>query len=258
MADSLDLIRAKLGRAEELIRDLHNLPPKLPNGPFYGVMTEFDRESGLITFRATDVENFPPLYPLIIGEIAHHLRSTLDHIAFAISNPAPGQEQRVKFPLCSSRKEFKKRKGALIRPARGVITRVERVQPYHRRKWPDTQLLGQLQAISNWDKHRTLAVAAFRAESAKVGLARPRPLEIVAEEYFRGTIKNNKIIARFQVMPNVPDEIELHPYVEVVITPIFDKGGPKEVAGKNVIVTLEYTRTFILNEVLPLFEPFFQ
>lgn len=261
MADSLNLIRAKLGRAQDLIVHLHDMFRTHPDAPFYGLGFEIDRDGRRFVVRARDVQEFPTDYPFLIGEIAHQLRSSLDHLAFALARPTTErQKDFVKFPLCSTGKNFKRqiKKGALVGAPRGVLGRVERVQPYHRKKWPDTQLLGYLQAISNWDKHRTLTVAATRIEEIAVEIIEPKTLIIVAKEQFRGLVKENKIITRFEVRGDIPPEANIKTRNDVVMSPVFDERGPKKVAGKRVVVTLEQTRTLILNEVLPLFEPFFQ
>jgi hypothetical protein len=106
------------------------------------------------------------LFSVLAGEAIHHLRSSLDHLVWALAsrrnaNP-PG---RIQFPICSSAEKFAKAcKGGIIHGlSRKSHAAIERSQPYwHRYRTPDPENhpLFILNEMNNTDKHRLLVVVS--------------------------------------------------------------------------------------------------
>lgn len=132
--------------------------------------TDRDR-AGRVRVRVEEVDKIPSEWFVWIGECVYNMRSALDHLAHALNvlgsrrNPPPN-EKSSQFPLFSKGSGFramsrKSRDGCMVGYfPRGARTRVERLQPYHRRRDDDAWRLGELNALSNVDKHRRVPVTA--------------------------------------------------------------------------------------------------
>jgi hypothetical protein len=254
---TLDDIRSKISWSRTRIEELDTIAKAFFKDGFYTIVLEQDAKGCLVS-RFGNVRPFPIAYSLLIGEIAHQLRSSLDHLIFAVARPAtPGQEQRVKFPLCSTGKRFRDMKSSsLCNVPRGVLSLVESVQPYHCRKRPETRFLGQLQTIHNWDKHRSLTVASAVLRETNVELRIIGDTSIIKHEIFGGRIERDKIISRTLTgYSEVGAEIEYHP--NFTFYPAFDKGLPKEIAEVGVRGILTGAGAFIEEEIVPKFQKFF-
>jgi hypothetical protein len=113
----------------------------------------------------TDIDPMPPVWGLILGDIANNLRSALDQIAWAVvtrgrtppTTLSKGQQRQIYFPICENRDEFNAALSSKLPGAtRADIARVRRSQPYHypsRARW---SALLQLADINASDKHRTV------------------------------------------------------------------------------------------------------
>jgi len=212
----------------------------------------------------------PPLeLALHVSEAAHQLRSSLDHLMWLLARPVtPREEREVQFPITSSSHVFRGRHGTKTRPglrgvrhmmpgvSRGVRTLVESVQPYHRRKWPQTALLGQLQAISNWDKHRSLTTTAGGTVSTETTIRIVGRATFRSVEQFTPILKPGAILARFEVA-DFDHGTELYMKPVTTLTPIFDPSMPPEIRERAVYATLHDCAAFIRTVVLPMFARFF-
>lgn len=197
------------------------------------------------------INPMPPEFALTVGDAAQNLRSTLDHIVFAFATkPLSSQEERsIQFPLTSRKKNFIDRRDDWLPsiPQR-VRALVERLQPYHRRKWPETKFLGQLQAINNWDKHRSMSITSTRVKRSTINI------EGIAQQVnFHGRLKVGAVLTRFQLREGtVNTNVKVNG--EIVVVPIFDKGMPKEVVNLSVVNWLRNVGRFIETSVIPQFE----
>jgi hypothetical protein len=134
--------------------------------PLVATRTEYQpRRHGFVIY-AKEVLPVPKHWSLILGDIAHNLRSTLDHLAWALVSRGKTppdklktkQVRNVAFPINRKRLEFK---GALPQKLPGVrrsdIALVRTVQPYHRsarNQWRQGLVL--LQNLNNDDKHKAI------------------------------------------------------------------------------------------------------
>lgn len=158
MAHPLDGARLKVRRAGKHFQELNAEVLRFVEAHPYGFVAEDDPETGLpvVRVRAGRVDEQPPdRLGIIVGDIAHNLRSALDHVVcqLAILNKAPCDQ--TQFPICNTKAGFgfeaKKRLDGLADRHRAMI---RRVQPYHRRK--GGVLLAILRDLSNADKHRVV------------------------------------------------------------------------------------------------------
>lgn len=261
MSDRLDDIRVKIGRAQEHLEVLNDTANAFLQSDFYTLAFDADQKRRQIVVKATKVQPMPPVIGVLIGDTAHQLRSILDHLMWLLAKPTSEKAaQLVQFPLVRSHRNFVRHTRHMMPGvARGVRTLVERLQPYHRRKWPETGLLGQLQVISNWDKHRTLTTAAASIEGNKVNLriiGAGIDQRVTSEEKFRGILKSDTVLARIDVSSSLPEGTTVHVNPELGLLPVFDEGMPKPIRRSPVINTLGRAGNFISNKVIPMFERF--
>jgi hypothetical protein len=260
--DTLEQIEWKLWRARSNIEEIDRLADEYFNSNFFDLTTNIDRR-GRLVLRFGDVKPIPPTISLLIGETAYQLRTTIDHLIFALSRPAAGKEYLVEFPLTITKKEFSKKKGRMFAFGlpKDIQRTIESLQPYHRRKWPETWYLRQLQAVNNWDKHRTpiIAVAAFQTSKLQVKIIRAVPETgfVAREEKFRGKVKSGAIIARIELAGYWNAGVKVVPRPEFGLFPQYDTGMPREVMGEGILKILGGAGNFIQDEVLPRFKRFF-
>lgn len=268
LPDEFADILLKLRQADDHAEAFSSAAKEFWKSATYDSQPELDRK-GIGIYRVTRVDSPPPELAIHISEAAHHLRSSLDHLMWLLARPTTTKEEsNVQFPLVRSwpafrgqhqTKTVKGHRGVRhMMPGvpRGVRTLVERLQPYHRRKWPETALLGQLQAISNWDKHRTLMTTAGGTVSIQT------TLRIVGRATFRyidqrtPILKPGAVLARFEVADfDNGTEVYMKPITTLV--PIFDPAMPPEIRERPVYTVLHDCAGFIRTGVLPMFVRFF-
>lgn len=127
----------------------------------------------------------PPIdVSILTGEILYQVRSSLDHLFFALverNHPGaampPRWQRDTQFPLMTKRPDGAPKTGPLERrhfPKPQVMAAVtdrafqfiESIQPYHSRR-DDSFLLKLLTTFSNIDKHRRLNACVIRATSSE-------------------------------------------------------------------------------------------
>ncbi len=112
----------------------------------------------------------PPRFAIRVGEIAHDLRSALDHLMWREAVEHVGLQQAeanaavIAFPLSKSPAAFKSAK-ALKYIGKDACAIAERYQPYESAQQNRPLSLGLLRWFNNMDKHRTIQVTAVGAPS---------------------------------------------------------------------------------------------
>jgi hypothetical protein len=156
-------IEEKLKRADE---NVHNLGVEigafLKASPDAGVAN--DKRKAAEEWLKFHVEReIPPRFPVLAGEVIHHLRSSLDHIAWILSSESYRQsnERDITFPILTTRPKQDK-KSAYDRKIKGItapaaLTLIEQLQPYNVGNSAD-QPLAIIQDLDNFDKHRALVL----------------------------------------------------------------------------------------------------
>lgn len=180
---------------------------------------------------------------LILGDMIHNLRAALDHQVWSVT-PAELRRGRtalqVQFPILSTEakwKEWKRRWGAHY--AAKVIEVIESAQPF---TIPAGMLsaMASLQALSNYDKHRALNLAAQVAlEGNEISLS-PRPAGVQTFMH-SGPLTADTVLARaeWKRAEDAGYEIELAPvfkFAQQVQVPDLEtgQGGDWHVLGDLV------------------------
>lgn len=231
----------KLHRAGSHLADLESQLTKWAHSGHHEVFDEPDTGRGSDWRRVRVVTDDVPLDPfsVVIGDILHNLRSTLDHLVYSLSEKHTGSPLPDKLAKDSEFPIFRCPDGkAINRRIRGMHpdaqARIRDLQPYQR---PNFALdpLWILQELSNVDKHRLLIIGAVsnRAAGYRPGLSRNAHLLNV--EVYNIPIKGEAVVVRYQAAPIDPGK-EMHVEFDPLLEIAFD--GPEIVKGKGVIETL--------------------
>jgi hypothetical protein len=158
-AISLDGCWAKIERANENIKNLEAEVAAFTHSDHYIVIRHFDRQAKEMVFRAQP-QAIPSRFSVLAGEIVHHLRSSLDHVVWALARKRhPNPTFRIQFPICTESQEFirAKKRGIIQGIAGSAQAIIEAVQPYKKTP-PRDDPLAILDDFSITDKHKLLAV----------------------------------------------------------------------------------------------------
>jgi hypothetical protein len=261
----LDSFLNKLNRAEVHLNAIKETRRELGQIDFYDLRTELDYK-GRPVARFRNVRR-PKLLdvdlPLLIGDCVYNYRSALDHLAYALAaaytNPLPERLAKTSaFPIFWKSKDYRRKGTAgaaskmegMSRRARGAI---QRVQPYHRRKYPPLRFLWMLEELNRVDKHRFIHLTgAVAAEGAgEVTGANVQRLHI------RHIVRPIKEGARFQVIESaLPSPREVQVKADITPDVIFDdRTDAQSVRNHYVIETLVAIREVILRFVLVSLSP---
>jgi hypothetical protein len=161
------------------------------------VRTEVDREARCYTLWITQEKPIPLEWSVIIGDVAHNLRSALDHLVWQLAllnlegRRAPGD---IYFPIYSDPDKYatsdvRKRLGRDL-----AGTHLARVEEFHvnRRRDELWHALRFLNALSRIDKHRSLQLVSAMLPNIRLKLTpEPRMIKTVTEYVHRGPLKQN-------------------------------------------------------------------
>ena len=255
----LSSARAKVARAIEHLMEANAIASTIFNSYANCVMAVPDeKRNGWFSIIVTKLDPVPEKFVILLGDAAHNLRSALDHIAFTFAKPvSPDKEKDIAFPLVSKRKRFRERANKLLPGVpRKVRAEIQKLQPYHGRKWSHTKMLGQMQSINNWDKHRALLISGVGMANSSFRVSCDPPTPIVDQKFFiKRPFKEGAVVARFQLAKH-PGEVEVNVVTGFVIGPVLDKKMPRDVRGIPVLGVLKTTADFIESDIIPRFEKF--
>jgi hypothetical protein len=170
----LDLL-VKVDRAHKHLIDLELANRRFfrPPDP-YEIIPEDNPETRERTFYLRIHKEIPDDFPALIGDIAHNLRSALDHLAWYLVQTSPvvpkAKDRDIYFPIFEDASEYRKGKAAKIKGMTDTaIQAIDAIQPYGRvdKNNPMAGIgnlaLYWLSAINLQDKHRLLIPAWIAA-----------------------------------------------------------------------------------------------
>jgi hypothetical protein len=255
----------KLNRAEEHLESIKEMIDGFCESDFYSTGRELDRKGRLIA-RVKNVKDPPPELGVLIGDCVFDYRSALDQFAYALAaahtNPLPKKLARSSaFPIYPTGPKFR---GHGARPAsdkiagmsRSARARIERLQPYHRRKDPPLAALWRLEELSNIDKHRLIHVTAAVGIRSQFRVNGPGISRLHGIQPVFCSMEENAIVGRFWG----EFDLETGVNVEANIAPevVFDRRSEaRSVRRRSVFLTLLEIRECIVNRVLAVLEPEF-
>jgi hypothetical protein len=164
MPDPFAGIKEKLKRSYENVLNLQAEVNRFFEESKYPVLPQDNVQLLLEAVQYHSQREIPMRFSVLAGEIAHHLRSCLDHIVWQFSSDFYRREhfKRIEFPILETRpidKDSIKRYEGKIKGITNVavVDAIERLQPYNAISPVESPLL----AIHNMDvidKHRELVL----------------------------------------------------------------------------------------------------
>jgi hypothetical protein len=143
------------------------------------ILSEYDAKRHCIVYSLASFESpFPPYWGVMLGNIVHNFRCSLDHIAWAIykrgrtPNLADHLERKVYFPVTASPQHFnnvlhEKLPGGV----RADVAKVRAAQPYQvGRRNRERHVLWVLDGLAQKDKHRAIHPVAPVPDSTEIGI----------------------------------------------------------------------------------------
>ena len=225
--DELAGIREKPKRANENILNLQseiNTFLKVRPDPVVG---DDEREAADKVFQFWATRQVPPRFSVIAGEVVHHLRSCLDHIAWSLSSQRyrDDHERWIGFPVMVKPKPWNSdERRAYDRQVDGILATdalrmIDELQPCHAGE-PTDDPLAIIHELDRIDKHPNLVLVI---PSFNMNISLPVMHSLV----FGGLQRENKVTSK-----------ALTDKVQVKITPhvSFRKFGKKE--NQSVIPSL--------------------
>jgi hypothetical protein len=198
MSETLDGIHEKLKRADESIQNLQSEISAFFKGCEYPPLRNMGDENMLQAIQYHRNLKIPTRFKVLAGEIVHHLRSCLDHIAWELSTDtyrlSPKTGKFVEFPIMETRPTRESVFTRYTRKIKGipdlqVRKRIVSVQPY--RNGGGNDPLAIIHRIDVTDKHRELVMIN------NIGtVSLPEPLAAEFRTYLSGTTK--LVSARFK------------------------------------------------------------
>jgi hypothetical protein len=155
---------AKLERADENIRNLKvEISAFLQEHPAGGLPE--DKNKALdewVDFHAKRV--VPPRFGILAGEIAHHLRSSFDHVMWQLSTESyrRSNERDITFPIFTERPTTKNKITSYQRKVQGITSAealqfIESIQPYNAGN-PLDDPLAIIHDLNRVDKHQEIVL----------------------------------------------------------------------------------------------------
>ena len=176
---SLDGCREKIKRAVKHTNELNQEVDAFWDTKPCRAVGEFDPETGWLRIKMTVSEYPRPRWGVIVGDIAHNLRSALDHLVWQLVLAAGKRPGRHNFyPVFTDRDEFFCAVEMPARQGKGPLGGVpldshawkviEKYQPYNAGDKAQFGPLRVLTLLSNTDKHRFIHPAFAALEEGTV------------------------------------------------------------------------------------------
>ena len=168
MTKPLDSCWAKLARAKENVNNLHNEITNFLNGNTTSYTTRIQHqkdglECALIAYGDFEI---PIRFSVLAGEVIHHLRSSLDHLIYAlIIQNGCSPSKKSQFPICSTLKNFEnaRKRGVIDGVSVSAKKLITTLHPYTS-PTPDDTVFAVLNIYSNLDKHQLLVIVSTLVE----------------------------------------------------------------------------------------------
>lgn len=205
---------AKLDRADELLKELGEKWVAFLESDPYPHWIDAESEPGWQCVYFDFSQLAPADFGVLAGEIAHDLRSALDHLVWREAVEFSGRvlaekkENVISFPLRRTRANFKDAP-VLRYVSKDAAAIMERHQPYKRGKGIGPKALGLLHWFNRMDKHHAIHVSAAatpRYLSTGIFLDyNPAGLLDIIPRLRWGELKRRTEVIRFRFDPAGPE-----------------------------------------------------
>lgn len=152
-------VASRIARARTLYDDLGRLLAAFFDSVVPTFRTAHDPISGMSTLMMR-VADLPAESSLVVSDIVHHLRSSLDNLLFILlrgDELSPRDQRKIQFPIANAQADFPANidKGRLFGAAPALVAAVRSVQPFVSTN-DVSRRLALLDDVSRFDKHRFL------------------------------------------------------------------------------------------------------
>jgi hypothetical protein len=161
----LEGCRAKVSRARKHVDEFRDGVRTFTDRAPYVPRGEYDASSNEFIIRAAANSAFagiPLELPLIAGDVAHQLRSALDHLVWQLVIQNTGEEPvgtKSGFPIFLNEAGYDARAAAMIAGvSEEASVRIRAAQPFHAGQDADRVWTWVLHQLNNTDKHRLIPV----------------------------------------------------------------------------------------------------
>lgn len=249
-------VKWKAIRAQQLADKIDTLISNFGSEAFLELSTEKTGEWIEVSVRS--VRPLPAEVSLSVSEACHHLRSSLDHIAWEISSKPEDRALRnkVKFPIETDRARFEGNQPRnLLGADQMAVDIVRRYQPFNNVQSPKNSLLEKLQAVSNWDKHQELLAGVVAISGSSIFYT------------YRGATVHTETLED-TVLTETGIKLGAFPWEDtwdakgvsfvprIRLRSAFHSGMPDVVRGTDIVSFLSETSAYINNEILNDFSAF--
>ena len=254
--------RLKLERAGEHIKTLHTEFQAYMDRDPHSLSTEVDAE-GWNVVSIEIVRPMPEQLALIAGDAIHCIRSSLDHIVYAVATGSATKRRGCYWPVAMTEAEYLQPRGkapcerpsmreeglrAVPEPIRAIV---DSTQPYHGGSRAKDHVFAVISRLDNADKHRVvppaLAVVKDFGE-VDASLVAPGPARTLHEEWIefgRPLVLNEKTkLLRWRTDPPTPADqvnVKFKPTMNVVFGEVgtFDQVWKAFVEIKKLVHRIE-------------------
>lgn len=159
--------------AKRLQRDVERFTCDANLKPAISLRSEYHPQRHSFGVVIERIDPLPPAWALMVADFANSLKSSLDHVAWAVVERSGGsltdkQARNVYFPICKTAVDFRNVAGRLPGCGRTDLARIRRYQPYRGgKKLLPSHSLCVLDAIVNECKHRTIKPLLMLPAAAK-------------------------------------------------------------------------------------------
>jgi hypothetical protein len=255
----------KLAWASRHIEALEKSVTDFCNDNPYSVVRNLNLDTGEHEASVINVKATPPDWNLIVGDIVHAMRSSLDNLAYALAVKESGTHRAdcstaLQFPIADhpyawfdpvKKKGQRDRVALLSLPAQ---VEIERLQPCNRPDKTVPGVLSVLHDLSNIDKHRHLVLMLVKASDFTLHVAGqgiPAGRKVISD--FRGPLEENTVVAKWSFVPNItPPDMDVKCEFSIDV----EFGDAEPAPRQSVRSILPFIRDHIRGNVFPALEPF--
>lgn len=238
--------------------------------PYEGIV-KFDEQQSHYVTRLHIKEQPPTDWGLMVGDIVHNLRSSLDCLAYRLMcvnlgrTPSEAEAKAVQFVLVDDAKDWDQQsKRQLAHVGAKACAAIEGLQPYHAANKDDRHRLSVLRDLANLDKHRHIPVVVSAVATSRIEV-RPVNKDFwnsgngprgMAHQGWLGRFQEGDVYCTTVVTapPGSPPVQEMSVDLDLSLEIEFGRGLPAQ--GRRVIGFLREThshiRDVVLNELAPL------
>lgn len=245
--------KSKLKRVDQIFLDLESQINSFCSSKPYNLKNEFDIPNSEVHLVYVPEKNIPDVWPVIIGEIFHNLRSALDHVVYDLTLKQQNCELiGTEFPIFVNNDLFfeKKKDGSPTHRSglfkiRGVSREVqlliEKYQPYNLTETGKAHILSVIHEMNIIDKHRKLHLVRRLVESSKIVLisnaVNPDSLsiEMFANLDERAIIGRLKFLGKFENKNYLDGDLSIKVAFDISSFSLFKKNEDVLTVLKGVI-----------------------